>query len=277
MIVLNRLILIQRELGSNHSLLCPSILWMQCFQGSMERCIKSPCMKVAYLTYFAYLISISIFNILCIWFCSRIGWRSACGFLLDWSSNGGWVFSWKVIFCIFNVNMLFRIMLYWALCVFIPPTTTGVTLFSTPPSWWVIRNTRVKCVSLQFLLCPRNWRGRIGRTWCLSARQGYLKGLFSWGWITSGSANFCSCLKFIQGQTQACSTVSVPMFLCWKSTLALENQVILCIFCILSIFWIVCEPQRGLDSVNLQWSTSAVSKHKSCMWFQYPPFWDAFL
>lgn len=38
------------------------------------------------------------------------------------------------IFCICNVNMLFRIMLYWALCVFIPPTTTGVTLFSTPPS-----------------------------------------------------------------------------------------------------------------------------------------------
>ena len=37
------------------------------------------------------------------------------------------------ILCIFNVNMLFRIMLYWALCVFIPPTTTGVTLFSTPP------------------------------------------------------------------------------------------------------------------------------------------------
>ena len=31
------------------------------------------------------------------------------------------------ILCIFNVNMLFRIMLYWALCVFIPPTTTGVT------------------------------------------------------------------------------------------------------------------------------------------------------
>jgi hypothetical protein len=105
-------------------------------------------------------------------------------------------------------------------------------LFSTPPSWWVIRNTRVKCVSLHCLLCPRNWRGRIGRTWCLSARQGYLKGLFSWGWITSGSANFCSCLKFIQGQTQACSTVSVPMFLCWKSTLALGNQVIFCILCI---------------------------------------------
>ena len=122
----------KRVLGSIHSLLCPSILWMQCFQGSMERCIKSPCMKVAYLTYFAYLISISIFNILWICFCSRIGWRSACGFLLDWSSNGGWAFSWKVIFCIFNVNMLFRIMLYWALCVFISPTTTGVTLFSTP-------------------------------------------------------------------------------------------------------------------------------------------------
>jgi hypothetical protein len=69
-----------------------------------------------------------------------------------------------------------------------------------------------------------------------SARQGYLKGLFSLGWITSGSANFCSCSKFIQGQTQACSTVSVPMFLCWKSTQALGNQVIFCILCILCIF-----------------------------------------
>ena len=175
--------------------------------------------------------------------------------------------------------MLFRIGLYWTLCVFIPPTTTGVTLFSTPPFWWIIRNTRVKCVSHHCLSCPRNWRGQIGRTWCLSARQGYLKGLFSWGWITSGSANFCSCSKFIQGQTQACSTVSVPMFLCWKSTRALGNQVIFCIFNILCIFWIVCVPQPGLpvDSVNLQWSTSAVSKHKSCTWFQYPPFWDAFL
>ncbi len=116
---------------------------------------------------------------------------------------------------------------------------TRVTLFSTPPSWWIIRNTQVKCVSHDCLSCPRNWRGGIGRTWCLSSHKGYLKALFSWGWIKSGSADCCPCSKFMQGQTQACSTVSVPMFLCWKSTLALRNQVIFCILCILCIFWIV--------------------------------------
>ena len=31
------------------------------------------------------------------------------------------------IFCILNLNLLFIIMLYWALCVFITPTTTGQT------------------------------------------------------------------------------------------------------------------------------------------------------
>ncbi len=39
----------------------------------------------------------------------------------------------------------------------------------------------------------------IARTCCLSARLGYLMGRFSPGWITYGSANFCSCSKCIQG------------------------------------------------------------------------------
>ena len=48
---------------------------------------------------------------------------------------------------------------------------------------------------------------------------------------------------------------------------------------ILHIFYflIVDRPQPGWISVNLQSSSSAVNKHKSCMWFQYPPYWDAFL
>jgi hypothetical protein len=40
----------------------------------------------------------------------------------------------------------------------------------------------------------------IARTWCLSARLGYLMGRFSSGWITYGSANFCSCSTSIQRQ-----------------------------------------------------------------------------
>ncbi len=34
---------------------------------------------------------------------------------------------------------------------------------------------------------------------------------------------------------------------------------------------------HSLLSVNLQLSTNAVNKHKFCMWFQSPPYWDAFL
>ena len=86
--------------------------------------------------------------------------------------------------------------------------------------------------------------------------------LFSSGWITFGSANFCSCSKSIQRQTQACSTSTVPMFQCWKSTRAIENQVIFNIFC---IFLFIYPPQPGSLSVNLQLSTNAVSKHKFCM------------
>ena len=153
---------------------------------------------------------------------------------------------------------------------------TGVTLLSTPPSWWVIRNTRVKCVSHHSLSCPRNWRGQIGRTWCLSSHQGYLKGLFSWGWITSGSANCCSCSKFIRGQTQACtgSTVSVPIFLCWKSTLALGSQVIFCILCILCIFWIMYHSMGWTVSIcnDLQapWASTSLVCDSSILHFGTP-------
>ena len=63
--------------------------------------------------------------------------------------------------------------------------------------------------------------------------------LFNSGWITFGSANFCSCSKSIQRQTQACSTSTVPMFQCWKSTRAIENQVIFNIFCIFCILFCI--------------------------------------
>ncbi len=88
--------------------------------------------------------------------------------------------------------------------------------------------------------------------------------LFSSGWITFGSANFCSCSKSMQRQTQACSTSTVPMFQCWKSTRAIENQVIFNIFCIFCIFLFIFPPQPGLLIVNLQLSTNAVNKHKFC-------------
>ena len=95
---------------------------------------------------------------------------------------------------------------------------------------------KATCVSTRARLCPKNWRNPIARTTCLSAHQGYPKGLFSSEWTISGSANFYCFLNSIQGQTLACSTWTVPMFLCWKSTGVRGNQVILCIFCIFFIF-----------------------------------------
>ena len=123
--------------------------------------------------------------------------------------------------------MLNRITPCWKLCVYIRPTTTGVILSFTPPSSSGIQSTRVTCVSHRGRLCRRNCSRPIARTWCLSARLGYLMALFSSGWITFGSANFCSSSKSIQGQTLACSSATVPMFQCWKNTTAIENQVIL--------------------------------------------------
>ena len=164
--------------------------------------------------------------------------------------------------------MLNRIGPCWTLCVFIRPTTTRVILFCTPPFSSGIESTRVTCVSLRGPSCQGNCSRPIARTWSLSARLGYLMALFSSGWITFGSANFCSCSKSIQRQTQACSTSTVPMFQCWKSTRAIENQVIFsifCIFCIFCIFLFIYPPQPGSLSVNLQSSTNAVNKHKFCM------------
>jgi hypothetical protein len=129
--------------------------------------------------------------------------------------------------------MLNRIGPCWTLYEFISPTTTRVILSCTPPSSSGIHSTRVTCVSHSGHLCRGNCSRPIARTWCLSARLGYLMGRFSSGWISPiryGSANFCSCSKSIHRQTLACSTTSAPKFQCWKSTRAHENQVILCIF-----------------------------------------------
>jgi hypothetical protein len=123
--------------------------------------------------------------------------------------------------------MLNRIGPCWTLCVFISPTTTAVILSCTPPSSSGIHSTKVSCVSHRGRLCRGNCSRPIARTWCLSASLGYLMALFSLGWITYGSANFCTCSKSIQRQTLACSTTSAPKFQCWKSTRAHENQVIL--------------------------------------------------
>jgi hypothetical protein len=94
--------------------------------------------------------------------------------------------------------------------------TTRVILFCTPPFSLGIHSTRVTCVSHCCPLCRGNCSRPIARTWSLSARLGCLMALFSSGWITYGSANFCSCSKSIQRQTLACSTTSVPIFQCWK-------------------------------------------------------------
>ncbi len=111
--------------------------------------------------------------------------------------------------------MLNKIGLCWTLCIFISPTTTGVILSCTPPSSSGIHSTRVTCVShpSRGCLCRGNRSRPIARTWCLSARLGYLMGRLSSGWwIPYGSANICPCSKSIQRQTLACSTTSAPMF-----------------------------------------------------------------
>ncbi len=48
--------------------------------------------------------------------------------------------------------------------------------------------------------------------------EGVFQATFSWGWIISGSASCCYCLKSVQWPTLECRSTSVPLFLCWKST-----------------------------------------------------------
>ncbi len=57
------------------------------------------------------------------------------------------------------------------------------------------------------------------------------------------------------------------------SPILLKPRNILHIF----MFWFVYQPQPRWVSVILQWSTNAGDKHRSCMWFQCPPYWDTFL
>jgi hypothetical protein len=106
----------------------------------------------------------------------------------------------------------------------ISPTTTWVILSCTPPSSSGIHSTRVTCVSQRGLLCRGNCSKPIARTWCLSARLGYLMALFSSGWITYGSATFCSCSIHTKTDTgmqyHECAYVSVLE----------EYKVIFCIF-----------------------------------------------
>ena len=109
-----------------------------------------------------------------------------------------------------------------------------IVLYSTLLMGHTEHAGQMRISSLPFV--PKKSKGLNRQDMVFVHPPGILTGLFSWGWITSGSANFCSYSKFIQGQTHACSTVSVRMFLCWKSTLGLGNQVIFCIFCIFCIF-----------------------------------------
>ena len=98
----------------------------------------------------------------------------------------------------YYVYILCRTMLSWKPCDFIGPTTTRVTLFCTRHSLSGTHNTRVICASSHGHLCQRNCKRPTAKTWYLSARLGSLTVLFSSGWITSGSANFCSCSKSIR-------------------------------------------------------------------------------
>ena len=158
----------------------------------------------------------------------------------------------------------------WTLCVFNSPTTTRVTLSFTPPYSLVILNMRVTCEYRHCHLCQSKCIGPIAKTWCLSDPLASLKARFSWGWITSGSASCCYCLKSVQWPTQGCMSTSVLLFLCWRSTKDHGNQVIFrifSIFCIFCILYMIMSSsiQNGWIGVNPPSSTSAVNNLKSCM------------
>ena len=145
-----------------------------------------------------------------------------------------WVYCIFNIFCIYSVQnhaLLETLRLHWS-------NKNQGHISCTRHSLSGTHNTRVICASRHGHLCQRNCKRPIAKTWCLSARLGSLTVHFSSGWITSGSANSCSCSKSIRWQTQACSTMIAPMFLCWKSTMATGNHVIFCIYCIFYIFCI---------------------------------------
>jgi hypothetical protein len=87
-------------------------------------------------------------------------------------------------------------------------------------------------------------------------------------------------------------STSAPLFLWWRSTKAAGVQVcifyifcilyiniILCIFCIYCIFCIFRSDclQDGWMPASQPSSTSAAKQLKSCMLFQFPPYWGGFL
>ncbi len=80
------------------------------------------------------------------------------------------------------------------------------------------------------------------KIWCLSHLLEFLMAPFSSGWITSGSSSVSCCYwsKVIQRPTQWCSSTSVLLFLCWRSTKAQVRKVIFCIFCIFCILCMLC-------------------------------------
>jgi hypothetical protein len=142
------------------------------------------------------------------------------------------------IFCILTQNMLNRIGPCWtvdcdSLRIHQSNNNQGhIVLYSTLLIGHTQHKGHTRLSSWPFV--PRKLQ-QTNRQDMESIRLGYLMALFSSGWITYGSARFCSCSKSLQRQTLACSTTSVSMFQCWKSTRAHENQVIFCIFCIFCI------------------------------------------
>ena len=108
-----------------------------------------------------------------------------------------------------------------------------------PTHWSEFGHTKheghMRVSSLPFV--PKQKHRTNSRTWCLSDPLATLQACFSWGWIISGSASCCCCLKSVQWPTLGCRSTSVLLFQCWRSTKDHGNQVIFCIFCIFCIFF----------------------------------------
>ncbi len=76
---------------------------------------------------------------------------------------------------------------------------------------------------------------------------------------------------------------NVHMFQCWRITKVTGDQVIFCIFSILCIYCIfllwfyLIVVQLGWMRASPPLYTRAVNQCKSCMWIQFPPYWEGCL
>ncbi len=180
-------------------------------------------------------------------------------------------------FCIFCICwlMMHRTRHFWTLCVWRNRTPPGATFVFTPLFGLSIQNIRVWCAFLHGHLYPRNCSNPIARTMCSSGRQASLTERFSWGSTISGSA---SCLFFSQS-IQWLTREDARMWICFsaggiqrspETRLYSANSV----YCAYTAY--VCNFNGWMRASPPSY-TSAINQHKSCMWFQCPPFWEGCL